>query len=127
MMRQLYIPSVGDRIRLTADWEFDLYCEYRNSTLVEVLGLLTGGGGRNLDVIKASIPSGEVLKIDRIYIRKGSGDFDSITFMWEGMSTQPRIEDLGPGWGKRIVKVPRKPVRFWVKLPCANKIEFEPV
>ncbi len=34
----LYIPEIGDHIRLTEDWTFDLHNEYRNDTLWEALG-----------------------------------------------------------------------------------------
>ena len=51
------------------------------------------------------LPRKTCLTIDRIYIRKGSGDYDSITF--------------------RIISCPDKKMnkaRFWVKLRDANKI-----
>lgn len=51
-------------------------------------------------------PKGTVLKIDRIYIRKGLEDFSSLTF-----TTKP--EGM------------KKQVRFWAKLADVNKIEFE--
>ena len=30
---KLYVPEIGDHLQLTADWTFDLYNEYRNSSL----------------------------------------------------------------------------------------------
>lgn len=46
-----------------------------------------------------TIPKDSILSVDRIYIRKGSRSFDSVTFRWNKN-------------------------RFWVKLDDANKIEF---
>lgn len=42
----LYIPEIGDHIRLTEDWTFNLHNEYRNNSLWEMLGC-----DENLDVI----------------------------------------------------------------------------
>lgn len=47
-----------------------------------------------------TIPGESILTVDRIYIRKGSPDFDSVTFRWNKN-------------------------RFWVKLDDANNMEFE--
>lgn len=61
--------------------------------------------GEYLDMIRPNItiPSGTVLYVDRIYIRKGSEDFSSITF--------------------RVEKFPdKKNHRFWVKLHDSRSI-----
>lgn len=58
-----------------------------------------------------TFPAGTVLKVDRIYIRKGSSDFSSISFWAHGLPTP-----LG--------KKP-KAARFWAKLQECNKIQFE--
>jgi hypothetical protein len=136
----LYIPAIGDELRLTADWTFDLYDEDRNSSLMEFLDDPRKGKSRwsrDLTIHPATIKAGAVLKVDRIYIRKGMDDFDSITFYWKDARTEPRIEyvDDYNTFDKftrkcaqqQPVRIPRKPVRFWVKLPCANKIEFDKV
>ncbi len=120
---KLYIPTVGDSIRLTADWTFDLYNEGRNYTLMEYVNDPRERKYRDNVPVPATLPAGLVLKVDRIYIRKGHKDFDSITFMLKGISTPARYEKWTDGSEYRI---PKQPVRFWVKLPCANKIEFEP-
>jgi hypothetical protein len=49
-------------------------------------------------------PVGTILEIDRIYIRKGTPEFNSVTFK---------------------TKINNKTYRFWVKLDNANKIEFK--
>ena len=40
-MNKLFIPAVGDRIALTAPWEFSLYLERRNFKFAVTQGLLT--------------------------------------------------------------------------------------
>jgi hypothetical protein len=104
---KLYIPALGDHLRLTAPWAFKLYNEYRNEALYKHLGLeqpmyrygqLTG--------TLVSLPAGTELGIDRIYIRRGNKEFDSITLNLLGVKGRGRV-------------------RFWVKLRDANMIEFE--
>jgi hypothetical protein len=40
---KMYIPEIGDHIRLTADWTFTLYPENRNNTLAILYGYLQYG------------------------------------------------------------------------------------
>ena len=68
------------------------------------------------ETFDAMLPSGTVLIVDRIYIRKGSEDYNSVTF---------RIEDcpdkrLAPKKAKGFMK---GQARFWVKLADANRIQ----
>lgn len=55
-----------------------------------------------------TLPAGSVLTVDRIYVRKGQGDFSSLSFFLAG--------------GKKP-----KASRFWAKLSDCNNIEFEKV
>jgi hypothetical protein len=144
-MRQFYIPEIGDEIKLVADWTFDLYNEDRNSTLMEVMHdprEATWSGDENFGSLPCTIPAGAILKIDRIYIRKGLGEYSSLSFLWKDMRTNSRVEEriascVQPsrslfGSPERIslpylVKKPARPVRFWAKLNDVNKIEFEQV
>jgi len=123
---KLYIPENGDSIRLTSDWTFDLYNEGRNSSLMEKLGDKRGTIGawhKDYGSIPCTIPAGAVLKIDRVYIRKGSKEYSSITFLWKGESLPAKLEQY---WeGGETYKVPRCPIRFWAKLQDVNNIEFE--
>jgi len=57
--------------------------------------------------IEVSLKAGQVLTVDRIYVRKGASDFSSITFNYIGA---PK------GSGR---------VRFWAKLADVNTIEFD--
>jgi hypothetical protein len=152
---RLYIPSVGDTIKLTADWEPTIHSEYRNATLFEyfqIPGFNPSTWNNKLPPTKVLISAGEVLKIDRIYIRKGKGDFDSVTFLWKGKKTLAKVEtrtgrriigQKSPGFINGLIscrqteyeyedftyedKTPASPVRFWAKLDDVNQIEFEPV
>ena len=54
-----------------------------------------------------TLKAGQVLSVDRVYIRRGASDFSSITFNYIGA---PK------GSGR---------VRFWAKLADVNTIEFE--
>jgi hypothetical protein len=160
---KMYIPSIGDQIQLTQDWNFSLQNESRNSTLWEIatgeemkdewhwVDINDSSKGRvGKIVIPVIIPVGEILKIDRIYIRKGMDDFDSITFFWKGKATTSRTKEKVaqaleisrttpnnifsvPALDVRVirehryeVKIPSRSVRFWAKLEDVNRIEFDP-
>ena len=125
---KLFIPENGDSIKLIADWTFDLYNEDRNSSLMEKIGDLRrtiGCWSSEYGAIPCTIPAGAVLKIDRVYIRKGMKEFSSITFLWKGESLPAKLEQY---WeGGETYKVPRRPIRFWAKLSDVNNIEFEKI
>lgn len=104
---KLYIPALGDHLKLTAPWTFSLYAEYRNESLFSHLGLpFARGYGRNLPKTHVTLSTGTELGIDRIYIRRGNKEFDSITFNLLGVKGKGRV-------------------RFWAKLSDVNTIEFE--
>lgn len=132
-MGRLYIPRLGDQLRLTEPWTFRLYDECRNMWLWEYLGLKTPRY-RNDDTFESvMLPAGAVLQVDRIFIRKGAAEYDSITFFLVGEKTKKstkerRFYQVGTGeTGVYTVAVPPRAVRFWVKLDDANDIEFESV
>lgn len=96
----MYIPEIGDELRLDADWCFDLFDEYRNESLLLHFGYsMRKWADKVKSVGRVTIPKGEVLKVDRIYIRKNASEFSSVSFYW----------------GKK---------RFWVKLIDVNSMEF---
>jgi hypothetical protein len=129
---RLYIPTCGDTLRLTSDWTFVLYDESRNYSLHEKLnvamvkhphryalvpGTFYDGYPEEINV---TLPTGTVLKVDRVYIRafnRGAQsldeDFDSITF---AVTEHPTWKH---GKGKK------QHARFWVKLRDANTLDFE--
>lgn len=104
---KMYIPPLGTELVLAKAWSFPLFLEYRNIAALEYFKLLKEGDDHWSHEDKSyphTLPKGTTLKVDRIYIRKGAGDYDSVTFFM-------------PGTGKRI--------RFWAKLADVNRIEFE--
>ena len=112
---KLFIPPLGTKIILTQDWSFDLFHEYRNDSLLKAQGFVD----ENISKyswekhgvhVKTSLPAGTSLTIDRIYIRHGSKDFDSVSF-WIG--SKPK----GVGYKGKV--------RFWAKLKDVNDIEYE--
>jgi hypothetical protein len=105
---RLYIPEIGDRLRLTSEWTFKLYREHRNKSLRTHFGL-----DSSTEVDEVTIPSGTVLKVDRIYIRSGASDYSSLSFYAEGI-----------GKGSGAFGKPTS-ARFWAKLENCNQIEFE--
>ncbi len=56
--------------------------------------------------IEVNIPKNSILKVDRIYIRKGNKDYSSISFYWNDNPT-------------------KKKIRFWAKLDDCNNIECD--
>lgn len=69
--------------------------------------------------IEVTLPAGTELTIDRIYIRKGSLDFSSITFR----TTSLGRTDVRHRW--RTGTKSKKSLRFWVKLQECNTIVFK--
>ena len=123
---KLFIPIIGTKLVLLKPWKFQLYDEYRNEKFWFQLhgkpirksfyyGYNTGGyhtsptptatatqqSFEKADPITTIFPKGTVLFIERIYIRKGASDFDSVSF---------KILKGGP--------VPAG--RFWAKLKDIN-------
>ena len=121
---KMYIPTIGEEIKLSEDWTFELYYEKRNNIgmLKELFGEDAKKYHSNYDpryteviIDKRGFPcnkprhlsytlkKGTILIVDRIYIRRGSPEYDSITFKTKGNPVK----------------------RFWVKLADTNKIEFK--
>lgn len=119
---RLFIPACGDRITLTAPWEFTLWLERRNIKFAQAHGLVgpgdpwkLAGYGRDVKNACHTLPAGTVLECDRVYIRtfnksrlELNEDYDSIT--WKVMSPE----------GK-----PVRNQRFWVKLHDCLGIDYE--
>ena len=135
---QMCVPSVGDKIRLTEDWEFPLHFEYRNESLINRLQPNRHVSYSDTGSIIAILEAGTVLRIDRIYIRKGKSEWDSITFV---VSEAPNDKDRAKVQKARarrwvgadeVKTVPDdiqkfKGARFWAKLDDVNEIQFEKV
>jgi hypothetical protein len=74
-----------------------------------------------VETIPITLPAGTILAIDRIYIRKGSKDFSSITFFAKNLGEVIVTH--------RYSSKPKKKLafRFWSKLHDCNKIMFEKI
>lgn len=115
MSNRVQVPMIGSKIRLSEPWVFRLFPEQRNIKLWQAIfgdvndqwtfhwSMMSSGMWR-----AASFPAGTVLSVDRIYLRKGLGEYNSLTFRVVSSSD------------KRIVKQ-----RFWAKLGDVNRIVGE--
>jgi hypothetical protein len=107
-MARLFIPQIGNELKLTQNWDCKVFNEYRNSKIFDGLNIDVSAHNQRDTNIDITFPKGTVLKVSRLYVRAPASSFDSITFS--------------------IVSCPIKALnkaRFWVKLMDANKIEFE--
>lgn len=107
---KLYIPEINDLLRLSQPWQFPLHYEGRNETLLKLSGQCNAGWNgysSNLPPVNFELPVDTLLVVDRIYIRKGSSDYSSLTFRIKACSIKEYV-------GKR----------FWAKLKDCNTIEF---
>ncbi len=114
---KFYIPEIGDKLKLTKPWTFDLYDEYRNDGLIDLMSLHPNETRRRyvrdrLRVWQVTLPAGTILKISRIYIRQGASEYSSIKF---------HLDKESAGFPKK-----GKMARFWAKLADVNQIEFNP-
>ena len=123
-MKTFYIPTLGTEVVLAQDWTFTVINDHRNLTLIETFNLAgpkepddwsyypLGGGWNSRSrhhatiTAQATLVKGTRLVIDRIYIRKGNKDFDSLTF--------------------RVLKTKtQKGFRFFAKLDDVNRMVVE--
>jgi hypothetical protein len=124
---KLFIPTIGTTLRLKKAWTFTLYWEHRNLVAGEKLGLeiiprdfSSSDWERRyydkFDDASVTLPRDTVLKVERIYIRNGAGEFDSLTFRVVSSSNENIVDRKG-----------KHGIRFWAKLPDCNLIDCEVV
>lgn len=113
----LFVPPLGTRLVLQQPWDFKLYNEQRNATLMALLGD-TRKYSHDPKPIPASLPPGTELIIDRYYIRSGLRDFDSVSFRIAGVSAVAKTYQ----WSDQKT---RRQVRFWAKLDDVNAMRVE--
>jgi len=119
---RLFIPTIGTHLKLLKDWNFLLIPEYRNSVIWKAFGYATSNSTIydfcHENPRDSILPADTILSVDRIYIRKGIGDYDSLTF---------RILDCpDPRFRSPKKKGTLSGVaRFWVKLHDANVMDIE--
>lgn len=117
---QLFVPTIGSKLKLSEEWRFNVYSEHRNISLGQFIAC------PNKDKLKKYcypvenigtliLPKDTVLKLDRIFIRKDMDGFDSMSFFVESTSLEK-----DPNWQGR-----KSQVRFWAKLEDCNTIKFE--
>ncbi|MFW6130448.1 MAG: hypothetical protein ACOC56_04615 [Atribacterota bacterium] len=107
---QFCIPPLGTQIVLAKNWEFKLWYERRNDSLIKNMNIDVTNVRYGHDLGYINLPKGTILSVDRIYIRKGYRDYNSVTF--------------------RIKKCSHKEYeksRFWAKLNDVNKIICFPI
>ncbi len=116
MPSKIWIPTIGDKIKLTADWTFKVTPEYRNVDLGPRQGYPDSGDYPKTFII----PVDTVLKVERIYIRGSYRDFDSVTFRIQQCPRRPELTTKKFGGHGTIT------TRFFAKLTDVNNIEAEP-
>lgn len=163
---QMYIPEIGDKIKLAENWAFALYPESRNANFLKTLTKFNPGltnfehvtvkpygcpwgwdflqelkttlvkvptvrwnskrfvnsqkdEKRFIEAFKIPLMKGDILQIDRIYVRKGKEDFSSITFKL--------IDTSNPLILSQKRKSRKTLGRFWAKLSDVNEIKFEKI
>lgn len=113
---KVYIPKLGDVLELDAPWTFTVHSEYRNASLMELAGLTMAYRRYDSPAIGTyTFPAGTKLTVDRIYIRHGGEDFNSVTF---------RARDYTTSISTGLKGKKEKAVRFWVKLDDVNQMNI---
>lgn len=111
----LFVPPLGTRLALVQPWDFQLFNERRNATLMVLLGDTRELKYHDPEPIPATLPAGAVLIIDRYYIRQGLDGFDSVSFRLVGASASaPLYYGIG--------STAKRQVRFWAKLDDVNRM-----
>ena len=119
-----FVPDIGTVVRLAQDWSFRLHVEYRNIDLVDYLGIprpRTGWGryGSKPSAHQVILKQGTILKVDRVYIRKGAKEYSSLTFnIQKGGDSAAIFEG-------NLFEFQKKGYRFWVKLSDVNQMAVE--
>ena len=138
------IPALGTRITLTSPWIFTLCAERRNTKFHDVLfpeSEFKQEDGYLYEIYKdrfgepvktwrrrqthtdkeAMLPAGTVLRVDRIYIRRGQEGYDSVSFVCESI---PHVESDASAvrMHKKGSKPPKVVGRFWARLRDVNEI-----
>lgn len=122
------IPSIGDQVKLIKDWNAPIPVESRNDKFICLMDPSQHDNVKKnmwywyeeskkpMSFVNVVIPKGTQLTVDRIYIRKGKKEFDSISFV---------VTELpGKELGKKIFGIR---ARFWVKLAELKNLTFKEV
>lgn len=111
---RLFIPSIGTKLEVLSNWNFTLYEEWRNHKLCVSLGLVRDPFHYSPEPRSwtVTIPEGAQLTVQRMYIRSGASDFDSLTFGLNSHLTAAKALSLNMPKG-----------RFWAKLHDVNSLD----
>lgn len=129
----IFIPDIGTQLKLTEAWIFQLYPEFRNSTIIGAMGdeiknlkkvVYKTGVHRwnNLPYeeffYEMFLPIGSILTVKRVYIRNGQSDYSSLTFTLNE-TTHPFL------LYNKQKKKKKTCGYFWAKLSDVNQIQCE--
>jgi hypothetical protein len=102
---QICIPNVGQHLELTSDWPIDILHDYDNIQMLKHMNVnLQYYVNKQKVVDRFVMPAGAWMKIEQVYIRKGSADASSLKLLWRN-----------PPGGKSI--------RFRASLADVNKLD----
>ncbi len=100
---RFFIPEIGTEIELTKDWVINVRYESRNEKIMSFFDVKYNWRSTEYDnndiVGQFTFKKGDVVKVDRIYVRKGAMDYSSVSL------------------------TNKKTGRFWVKLDDFNNLE----
>ena len=71
---KLYIPTPGDRLKLTSDWTFTLYNDHHNWYFIDAIGL------PHVQMQQCTLPAGARLKIGYWYVEGTRAHWDHVAF-----------------------------------------------
>jgi hypothetical protein len=114
----LFVPPIGTRLVLAEPWNFQLYNERRNATLMAMLGDTREFVSRDPEPQAATLLQGTELIIDRYYIRQNLSAFDSVSFRIAGASAEAKLYNY-------LDTTTKRQVRFWAKLDDVNRMRVD--
>lgn len=125
---KVFVPTIGSELVLSKACPVTIYSEQRNSAFLKAMGIKMDNShistrhenltvenqslvdkyhaNISLKAVSITIPAGTILKVNRIYVRQGAEDFDSMTFFCVGGMNFPKG-------------------RFWLKLSDVNNFNIE--
>lgn len=112
-----FVPDIGTIVKLARDWKFRLYREHRNDQMLKLLGLATTWD--DVPPRDVTIEPGAEIIVDRVYIRKGVGDYSSLTFF---LRPGARVCLLDKNGMCIQAEKTTKNIRFWAKLKDVNSM-----
>lgn len=133
---KLFIPTIGSRLKIIAPWTFRLYTEYRNSGFGQLAGLADKDGSWHCGGARYCAPKvaawvtilpGSLLTVNRVYIRRGLHNFDSLTFYLKPDGRRPRELEVRTlkSEPRHVTVTSKAGMRFWAKLADINSLEVE--